>query len=339
MPLSSHDPVYRHILADAFRSALRNVRAWPLAFFAGIFLTGSVSDLLWKMMNLGVEEGRGLFPSLSGLWSNAMTVWPSLRLTDLILGSLQVLQGTALLLILTAAVFGFSVICQGAIVFIIGTSSPEGKRGRIREALTVGARAFWPVCVLNILILAGLWAVRMLVAALLLVAVQAGTAMTFLAYVIAFVAFVLVAAAAIVIQVLAVNAMILQGATLSKALERAAHLLHHHWIIATEIAVILFGIALGGAMLVVAINAVISIPVFILITTAAIIQSPALLHFLLGTTVTVFILSVLLVGALQIMLQYATWTLLYQRLGEGGALPKIHRWIRQVTRRYSVPGS
>jgi hypothetical protein len=40
-----------------------------------------------------------------------------------------------------------------------------------------------------------------------------------------------------------------------------------------------------------------------------------------------------------VTLQYATWTLLYQRLGEGGALPKVHRWVRQFVHGFHVPGS
>jgi hypothetical protein len=73
------------------------------------------------------------------------------------------------------------------------------------------------------------------------------------------------------------------------------------------------------------------IPIFAFVVTSAIIQSVGLLTFSLIVGALAFVCGLVVTAAYTIQLQYATWTFLYRRLGEGGVVPKLHRVVRNIT--------
>ena len=331
------EPDYRPVLRNAFHAAWEEKRYWWVALLAGMTLTGSVYDVGWRMMNAFAV------PSIPGgvwnsFWIKAAAAWPKLSLTDTIIGGMKVFQITAFFLIILFACFAASMIAQGALVYAMGAKR-SGRSPGVKEALTVGARALWPVLVLNVFVMLVLMATRGLIAIALSGVVSNTTALSYLAYILAFIAFVIVSVVVIMIQIFALNAMILQGSTLAQALERGAELLAEHWIVAVETAALLFVITVGASVLIVALNMVVGLPLFMLLILAAILQSRVLLALTLYVAVALFILSALAVGGFLIQLHYATWTFLYRKLGEGGVLPKIHRWVRWLTHGYHVPGA
>jgi hypothetical protein len=87
------------------------------------------------------------------------------------------------------------------------------------------------------------------------------------------------------------------------------------------------------------VNMVAGIPLFVLIMVAVLLQSKVLMWTALFLAIAVFIISMLGIGAFLVQFHYATWTLLFRRLGEGGVVPKIHRWIRTLTHGTDVPGA
>jgi hypothetical protein len=331
----SHEPLYRPVLRDAFKTAWRGWRMWPVALFAGILLSGSVYDVLWRLLN-AVSPQFSLTTVITAFWQSAASNWGGIGIGATLLGGLQALQFSALMLVLGGAVAGISVICQGALVFSFGA-----RRGTptLKEALAVGAKAFWPVAVLNILMLALLLTIRALVTVGVAMVWNMPSSLSMLAYIAAFVAFAVIAVAAAIIQVFALNAMILQGATLAQALARATEVVKRHWIISAETGLILFGISACAWVLTVAINTVVAIPAFLLLILSAILGSGMLLKTSLFVIVGIFVIVMLAVGGWLVSVQYAAWTMLYRRLGEGGALPKIHRLLRRLTHGYHVPGA
>lgn len=46
-----HEPLYRPILRSAFQIAWQEKRLWWIALLAGILLTGSVYDIIWRGLN------------------------------------------------------------------------------------------------------------------------------------------------------------------------------------------------------------------------------------------------------------------------------------------------
>lgn len=335
LPNMFHEPLYRPVLREAFKTAWQSWRLWPLALVAGILLSGSVYDILRRLL-LAVGPDFSLTATLAASWNGMISQIGGVGLGNAIIGSLQVFQFSAFFLIFLGAIAGLSVICQGALVYGFGA-----KRGMptLREAVAVGAKAFWPVAVLNILMLAILLVMRALIEISVSVVWDSSSTIAVIAYIVSFVVFSLIAVAATIIEVFALNAMILQGATLSQALARAAQVLQRHWIIAAETGVILFAISACAWVLAVAINTVIAIPAFLLLILSAVLGSGALLKTSLAVIVAIFFVIMLAVGGWLISIQYATWTVLYRRLGEGGTVPKIHRLLRRLTHGYTVPGA
>lgn len=332
-----HEPLYRPVLREAFKTTWRSMRLWPLALVAGILLSGSISDVVWRLVN-ALAPQASLATAVGIFWNQAMTQWAGFNIGDVVMGAIRIFQLSAFFLIIGFAIAGLSVICQGALVFALGTGRAT-KRLRIRDALTVGARAFWPLLVLNLLATSILIAVRSLLAMVVAIASNGGAIGPYLLYLTAFVVFVLVAAAATVIELFALNAMILQGATLAQGIERGARLLQRHWIVVFETAAILFALSATAWIAALLINGVIAIPLFILLMIAASLGSSAMVASVFGLGIVIFIVVLLALVAAVVMLHYATWTLLFRRLGEGGALPKVHRWIREMTHGYNVPGA
>jgi hypothetical protein len=331
------EPLYRPVLREAFRVAWRGARLWPLALVAGILLSGSVADVVWRMSN-ALAPQASLSSAVTLFWARALQGWSGFQLTDILIGGVRVFQISALFLIIGFAIAGLSVICQGALVFAIGTGRAT-KRLRVRDAITVGARAFWPVFVLNLFGSVILIATRSLLGMIIALAHSTGSAGVYLLYLASFTVFVLLAILVTIIQIFALNAMILQGATIVQAIERAAKMVQAHWVAVTETALILFVLSLGAWVAALLANALLAIPVFTLLMTASLLGSQTLTFASLLLLLIGILLVLLTVLGAFITLQYATWTLLFRRMGEGGVVPKIHRWFRHLTHGYHVPGA
>lgn len=332
----SHEPLYRPVLRDAFQAAWRERRAWIVALCAGLLLSGSVYDALWRMMNAFTPRAS-LPATIAVFWTQAASSWSNIRFADVVIGGIQIFQLSAFLLIVAFAVISFSVICQGALTFLLGSGRSQALT--LKQSLTIGARAFWPVLVLNILALAVLLASRSLLAISVTIASSAGTLATGLLYVVAFIAFTLLVTVAVILQIFTLNAMILQGASLAQGLQRAAQLLHRHWIIAFETALILFLISLGGWAMAIIAEGVLAIPLFVLFFVGLSLGSSQLFATAIILMVLLFFAILAVIAGWMVTLHYATWTFLYRRLGEGGAIPKVHRWVRNLTGGYHVPGA
>jgi hypothetical protein len=332
-----HEPIYRPILREAFELSWKEKRLWLISAIAGILLTGSVYDVVLRGAT-AVSPERSILGTIIPLWGRLVESWPTLTISDLIFGSLNALLITGFFLIIVFAVFSASVIAQGTIVYAIGAR----RRGRVpafRDALTVGARALWPILVLNIIALAVLFATRGLIAVVHTILLSNIGSLMFLLYVASFIIFVVVGGITIIIQIFALNAMILQGATLAQGIERGIELFNRHWVIAVETVSILFIISIGASIFTIALLMVLTVPYFIIALTALALNSGLLWSIV---TIIFFFLSffiVLMIFGYIVQLHYTTWTLMYRKLGEGGVLPKLHRIARAFIHRTHVPGS
>jgi hypothetical protein len=335
MPRFSQEPVYRHVLRDAFRLAWEEKRLWPISVFAGVLLTGSVYDVVGRVVVL-LTNPQSWNETVQYFLTNASHNWSGMSLSETVFGGITVFEFTVFSLIIVFAVFAVSVMAQGALTYALGSRS---RMNHLKEAVTVGARAFWPLFVLNILSVAVLWASRTFIGVVLSWAISQTSIFAYFLYLLTFIVFVALAAATIMIQVFALNAMVLQGSPLAQAIERGARLAKDHWLVAAETATGLFIVSLGAWIIGVAVNMVIGIPLFFVLIVSLLLQSTPLLWTVLYLGIAIFIITMVCVGAFLVQFQYASWTLLFRRLGEGGVAPKLHRWIRTLTHGTRVPGA
>lgn len=331
MPLPSHSreqrPVYREVLSAAFRTAWHERRYWPLALFASALLSAGTYDVLLRGVD-GMTRFSGFIGAGSArvsISSHMMDVWTGRAdIVDAILN----LQAVFAFLIIILIVLGLSCVAQGGLVYALGAVK-RGQRPTLKEAFQVGGGAFWPIALLNALVLSSIWLVRVLMASLLILSIQQQTAVNWFLYLIGFLLFASLTFSIAVIHVFALNAMMLQGASVSDAITRGYVVFKENWVVAVETALaLLFVAAVVGAgyfilLFIGLVPFLAALAISVAVGFAALYDGALLIGCLL------FLASILAVAAFLTQLQYAAWTHLYRRMGEGGVVPKISRIFRR----------
>ncbi len=310
-------PVYRDVLANAFRAAWKDWRYWPLAFLASLLLTAGSYDVLWKAVLSIHQQGTAL-------------LYPQNQLrVDLLFSSPYGLQVVLFVSLLFLAVAALSCMAQGGLVYALG-GAKRGKRPTLKAAFLFGGSAFWPLAALNALVFASLWVLRFLVALPLFLALQQTTALTWLLYIVSFLSFLALSFVVSIVHIFALNAMLLQGASVSAALTRGYAVFKQNWMVTLETAALLFCLASALSLAAVGIFFILMIPFLAAVILAGVLHSKILLAVTLGVLLALFLVGLFVLAAFIIQFQYATWTYLYRRLGEGGVLPKLQRWMRAL---------
>lgn len=331
----TNEPIYREVLKHAFRTAWFDRRYWILAVLAGILVTAGSYDVLIRAVSGITNNGQFLSFLMDGTVGRILSEGSAnaYHNTLSVIGGVEVLMFLTMLILATAAI---SCVAQGGLVFALGARK-RGLEPTATEAFRVGAQAFWPVVSLNVLVYAVLWILRFLAAFPLFLALNSSTQTNFIIYLVSFLVFLPLSFLTAIIQIFALNGMVLQGSTLGDALRRSFALFKKNWLVVLETAVIQIFLGFGVWFLFVLGLLLLLIPAFIMVMAAAIMQSGSLFVVAMIVGALIFVCALLTAAAFTIQLQYATWTYLYRRLGEGGVLPKLHRIARSLTGHYEVP--
>jgi hypothetical protein len=332
-----NEPIYRPIIREALSFSWKEKRLWIAALLAGILMSGSVFDVVWRSVN-SLSAQATMLGFITPFWQSAVMTWSHLSITSVIVGSLQVLIMMGFLLLIVFTVFAVSVVAQGTVVHAIGMSR-RGKPILFSESMRVGARSLWPIFVLNLISLAMLLACRALIAIAFVFSLQVSSGFSFFVYLVCFIFFTLLALATFIVQIFAMNAMILQGATLAQAIARGIEILKRHWITASEVTAMLFLISLGFFIIAIAGALLLSVPFVICLAVSMIVGSEAL--FLFTTILFLTLYAIFLSGCcgFTVLLHYSVWTSMFRAFGEGGVLPKIHRLTRSFVNHSDIPGA
>lgn len=332
---SHRGPLYRQIVTQAFQAAWHDRRYWILSALAGILVTAGSYDVLWNAVMNITKQGQfvAVTTGMAFIETVAATSASGLHRVISVIGGIEILLFLALLIVFVAAI---SCIAQGALVFALG-ARVRGRSPTLKEAFKVGSHALWPVVVLNIMALAAIWILRFLVSLPLFLALEFTTTTAYLTYLLSFIVFVPLVLLVAILQIFALNAVILQGAHLSEALRRGYMMIKDHWLVVLETAALQIALSFT-VWFVFAVTLLVSfLPLFFLIFTSAVASSESMLAFGLIVGSMVFIVGLVLAAAFTVQLQYATWTYLYRRLGEGGAIPKLHRIFRGLFGFFRIP--
>ncbi|MBU0540411.1 hypothetical protein KKF59_00250 [Patescibacteria group bacterium] len=332
---SHQGPVYREVLASAINAAWHERRYWILSLLAGILVTAGTYDVLWNAITNITLQGRSFTLSTGALVVESVVRNSEAGFSRLltVIGGVEVLLFLTLLTLFIACL---SCIAQGALVYALGAHK-RGAAPKLKDAFHVGAGALWPVIILNIMALSLIWILRFLASLPLFLAIKTTTAATYATFIFSFVVFVPLIFIVAILQIFALNSMILQGSTLSKAIERSYQILKKHWLIVVETAVLQVLLSIGVWLFFIVAIAFALIPLFVIVMASAALQSITLFTLGLIVASVIFISGAVCAAAFTIQLQYATWTYMYRRLGEGGVIPKIHRVVRNLTGFFGVP--
>ena len=331
---SHHKPVYREVISSALKVAWQDRLYWILALFACLLASAGSFDILQHATSNITAQGKFLAFSAGGAVVNGILASQTFGLDRILVAA----TGIEILIVMALVLLAFGVascIAQGALVFALGARK-RGEKPTLGEAVRVGARALWPTIVLNIMVFAVLWVLRFVVSLPLSMALEQTTAATMIVYVVSFVVFVPLALVVAVIHIFALNALILQGASLLDAVRRSYALMKKNWLVVIETAALQAVLSIGIWVLFVIIALFGMIPLFVITMVAAFMQSIGLFSISLIVAAIVFVVGVVMAAAFTVQLQYATWTILYRRLGEGGVVPKLHRLFRDATGFFAI---
>lgn len=324
-----HEPIYREVLKHAFRTAWHDRQYWLLALLAGILVTGGSYDILWRAVTTITEQGRymslpigeSVIAAISRVGMNGFD------------SVISIIGGIEILLVLVAVILAFaalSCVGQGGLVYALGARH-RGDSLALSEAFRAGGRMLWPVAALNALTFAVLWILRFLAALPLYLALERTTTATYLVYILSFIAFLGLSLVVSVVQIFALNGIILQGANPADAIRRGYLTFKKHWVVVVETAALQIGLTVGIWFAVMVGFLVLMLPIFLLALIASAVQSGAIIGIAFAVGALAFVLGLIGAAAFTIQLQYATWTYLFRRLGEGGVVPKLHRVMRSFT--------
>ncbi|MFA6099819.1 MAG: hypothetical protein WC750_02960 [Patescibacteria group bacterium] len=331
-----HDrPVYREVIPQALKTAWRNPVLWIFGIFAAVLNTGGSLDACWKFFNTIQNQGNELF-----IGDTAVKIWNVGTYGGFhFLPFFQAILALLALSLILLAVAGFACVSQGVLVQSIGGAWKADTRGKLKAALTVSGRALVPIAILNALIIVSVWLARFLVSLPLAIALGKNSTLFTAIYLVSFVVFFALAIVLSVIQIYALNAMILQGASLSEAFHRAWLVLKEHWLVTLETAILQACVILILTILALVALLILCFLPAIFYVMAIFRNNFTLFQISTGMFVGIAALAIIFFTGFTVTFQYALWTLMFRKLGEGGVVPKLHRFIRFVTRQTHVPQS
>lgn len=327
-------PLYREVMMSALRMAWREWKFWPLALFASFLFTCGSYDVLLRSVDAMATLSNTII-SMSPTTASVFS-WMSASgdTIDLLL-NIQILFAVV---IVTLLILISSCVAQGALVYAIGAHK-LGRKPTLAESIRVGGSVFWAVAALNTMALSGIWILRILMSFLMTMAIQTQGADMWFLYFVTFLFFAAATFGIAVVQIFTLNAVILQGASLTEAIIRGWDMLREHWIICVEIALILLATACVAGAAFILLCFVGSLPYFAAIAAAIATNSEALLIATRIIGAFSFFGAILALASFLTQLQYTAWTLLFRRLGEGGVVPKIKRIFRDTTGINAAPRS
>ncbi len=326
---SHHTPVYRVVLREALQVAWNEKRFWILAFLASALTTAGVYDVLWTAASSISLQGSLFAEQFGNAIIHSVTVRGGTSLERIlhVLGNVEFLAFIVLILLAFGAL---ACIGQAGLVYAIGAKK-RGKTPTLQDALRMGSRAIWPVIALNVLALGAIWLLRFLGSLPLSFAIQDPSIGIYAAHLVSFILSLFLIFIVAVIEIFALNALVLQGAHVNTALARGWELLKEHWVVVIETAVLQVIIAAFIWMAFLVLFSIGIVPAIIFFVSAAVTNSIVFLGLAVTFGVLLFVGGLFALTAFTVQFQYATWTLLYRRLGEGGVVPKLHRIFRDLS--------
>jgi hypothetical protein len=320
-------PVFREVIPHALRFAWTHPSHWVLGIFAAILFSGGALDIFWKFWDSIQSQGNLIFlgRSVDRLWYAAQISSTGIPWFGIIKGLLAI----AFLGVITIAILAFSCTSQGALVHAIGTYK-EKKQKSLKAALTIGAKSVFPIAVLNFLLIIFIWLARFGVSFPLAMALGNNNPVFSAVYVVSFIIFAILTLGLGVLQIYALNAIILQKATLAKALERGWKLIREHWLVTIETIIVQSLVILVMTLVVALAGIILTFPATILFVYAFLNGNMLMFQFSLGIFLAVTLLLGLFAAGFTVAFQYATWTMMFHKFGEGVAIPKLHRLFKNL---------
>ena len=308
--------------------------AWLVAIGAGVLQTGGIIDVLFRF----IRERVALLASANTPQdfvffsrAQALVLQTPERLGQIII-VVKILEILLLALLLVVGCVALVILCQGALVYLVGVRG-RFTRPTLAEAFHTAGASFWPLATLNLLPLGAsvfAWFVFLAPFGTLL---PLTSVTTVILYMLAITAALITGFLATSVHMLALQRVVLDKTHLESALKESYTLVKRSWITLIETALALFGI--GAALFIAAAIAcaVAVLPVLALVVIAIIFQTPIIADALILLCEALFFVVMFAVGGFMIVFQYTVWNRLSTRLEKNMAVSKLVRVVHQTLNR------
>ena len=326
MPKTS-GALYRHLLADAWRTVRKNKALWLLGFFVSFLGNGGVYELLIQGTGrLGLQESFGQYFTL-GMLPGEGTI--SQALANVGSGNmlLFLLVGlTALALVVVAA--WVIVSAQGGLIAGVRDADKDRKVS-FRSAFASGNEVFGPLLMLNILSRLAVMAFFYLLLSLTVLYLADANIWSVLAYLAGFVMLIPLTLIIGFVTLYAACYITLQRMPFVAAVETAIALFRKYWLISLETAFMLFGVNFLAAIGIGLVMGAAGVALIPFVLGASLLGSGLALAIVTAVAGGVAVAFLALVGAGLAAFQYAVWVHLFTKLHQRGhdARPRLARWF------------
>ncbi len=334
MSLTPHRPFYADMFRDAWVSAWRMRWAWVIALGAGTLQTGGIIDVLLRLIR---ERVVLLSPLETAPTSNFLANCYALILNadgafNQLIMVAKLSQMFLLALLFGLAVLTFVVLCQGALVYLVGVRG-RFTRPTLTEAFQAAGQSFWRVAALNCLPLGAYLLAWFIFLAPFGTLIQLTTVPAVLAYVLAVIAALVTGFIATSLHLLALQIVVLEAAHLEAALKATYVLFKRSWFTILETAVFIFAMNVALFMTALLIFTLLLLPLLAFVVIVSIFQMPLLGSVLILVCAILFLSIMLAAGGFMIVFQYTVWNRLSTRLNKNLAPSKLVRLAHHALNR------
>ena len=317
---------YRSLLKQAWEVCWKHKYLWFLGLFASLTAAGGSWEyqLLAQNFNQGMIDGS--YSRLSAILTLADVVknffWGIVNLFSY--DFLTILNALSLLIIAFVFIAFFvwlAITCQAALVADVKKINSSKKKELIlslRESLTAGHNHFWSVFSLNLMIKIVISLVFFITGLPLLFMALSSTPILVTVYTVLFVILVPVAVSLSLLLKYAIAYRVLDNKSFVSALENAGKLFSKNWLVSLEMAIILFIINFLASIVVLVILSLFLLPLLLL---GLMFQ----IGWLIIMTMLLAISLIIIFGSILTTFQVTTWTNLFLRLKDKGAMAKLER--------------
>lgn len=328
--------VYRPLVRRAWSITWQEKRLWLFGLFAAVVVSGGELNMLFR----NLERLQAL-----GVWADAARAH---GIAALPLSFVEVGGYTpgfyfvvAFFLALTLFLLWFAVVAEGALVWGIERARRRAEI-TIEEGITQGKKLWGKSAALTVGLHIGAqlaWVLFALPPFLLFLSLGSSVWYTLFLMV----AFLCLIPAGFIIALLfrlALAAAVIEQEPAGAAIVTAWKLFRAHWLVLLETVVVLVvGTTLAAILALSAAAVGLTLLFGPLMLLSFVVGAPAVLSLVVGLAFFVFLLCLLLVGAILATFQQAVWVLLFVRLRESPPLAKLVRLIAERSHFLGRPGA
>lgn len=329
MPKQSEaTPVYRRIVADAWRIAWVHKHLWMFGFFATFLGLGGISEVLLGVYDRTIDTfslapvvgPAALIPGLDTVRAIiAFSSYPAVSLLIFLVVSLAFL-----------AVFVWIISVAASALIASINKIEKGSEPTFSEGLKLGAPLFGKVFGISLLSKLIIGAAFLFTGINLAVLLADATVTSALFYLGSYVAFTIIALLAAVTAVYATMFAVIDGKPMDRSWSEGWKLTKEHWLINIEMAVVLLMVNIGLAVIALVAAMIVSIPLIFLFAVAVAVKAGPLMTVVMSLTAIVLIAVIVLITSFLTTFQLSAWMLIWKQLTGGKPASRIMRAAHRV---------